>query len=69
MVAMVDLRNLEFIQNIIEGEKFIDWTDLIAENLHRDLVAVNNFSSFFLYSFPVYILEASKEWEGPPHMP
>ena len=58
-----------FIQKIVEGEKFIDWADLIAENLHRGLIIVISFSSFFLYSFLVYILAASKEWEGLPHMP
>ena len=58
-----------FIQKIVEGEKFIDWVDLIAENLHRGLIAMSSFSSFFLYSFLIYILEASKEWEGLPHMP
>ena len=58
-----------FIQKIVEGEKFIDWADLIAENLHRGLIVVSSFNSFFLYSFLVYILVAYKEWEGIPHIP
>ena len=57
-----------FILKIIEGEKFIDATDLIAENLHRGLIAVSSFSPFFLYSYLVYILATSKEWEVLPCM-
>ena len=58
-----------FIQKIVEGEKFIDWADLIAKNLHKGLIAVNNFGPFFLSSFLIYVLATSKEWEGLPHSP
>ena len=58
-----------FIQKIVEGEKFIDWADLIAKNLHKGLIAMRSFNSFFLSSFLIYILVASKEWEGLQHMP
>lgn len=58
-----------FVQKIVEGDKFIDWVDLIAENLHKGLLAVSNFASFFLSSFLIYTLAISKEWEGLPHMP
>lgn len=58
-----------FILKIIEGEKFIDWADLIVETLHKGLISVSNFSPFFMYYFLVYILAASKEWDKLPHMP
>ena len=58
-----------FIQKIVEGDKFIDWADLIAKKLHRSLVTVNNFGSFFISSFLIYVLVESKEWEGLPHFP
>ena len=32
-------------------------------------MAVNNFGPFFLSSFLIYVLAASKEWEGLPHSP
>ena len=38
-----------FIQKIVEGVKFIDWSDLIAESLHTGLIAVKNCASFFLF--------------------
>ena len=55
-----------FIQKIVEGDKFFNWADLIAENLHKGLVVVTNFGSFFLSSFLIY---QSREWEGLPHSP
>ena len=58
-----------FIQKIVEGAKFIDWSDLIAESLHMGLIAVKNCASFFLSSYLIYILEVSKEWEHLPHVP
>lgn len=51
-----------FIQKIVEGAKFIDWADLIAESLHMGLIVVNNCAPFFLSSYLIYILAASKEW-------
>ena len=56
-----------FIQKIVEGDKFINWADLISEILHKGLVVVNNFGPFFLSSFLIDVLVASKEWEGLPH--
>ena len=58
-----------FIKKIVEGENFIDWFDLIAEGLHKGLLVVSNFGSFFTSSFLIYILAVSREWEGLPHEP
>ena len=58
-----------FIQKIVEGSKLIDWVEMIAENLHKGLVEVKNFGPFFLSSYLIYILAASKEWKNLPHAP
>ena len=58
-----------FIQKIIEGVKFIDLSDLIAESLHMGLIVVNNCAPFFLSSYLIYILKESKEWESLLHTP
>ncbi len=58
-----------FIQKIAEGIKFIDWSDLIVENMHRGLIAINNCGLFLLSSYLIYILATSKEWENLPHTP
>ena len=58
-----------FIQKIVEGAKFIDWSDLIVENLHRGLINVNNCGPFFLSSYLIYILVTSKDWDYLPRAP
>lgn len=58
-----------FIQKIVEGAKFIDWLDLIAEYLHRGLINVNNYGPFFLSSYVIDILAASKDQDYLPHPP
>ena len=57
-----------FIQKIVEGVKFIDWSDLIAEGLHKGLINVTNCGPFFLSSYLIYILAASKDWDYLPHI-
>ena len=58
-----------FIQKIVEGVKFIDWSDLIVENLHKGLINVTNCGPFFLSSYLIYILAAFKDWDYLPHTP
>lgn len=45
-----------FIQKIVEGDIFIDWADLIAEKLHKELLNVTNLTSFYMSSYLIYIL-------------
>lgn len=58
-----------FVQVVLFGDRFLDWSQVITERLHEGLSNFVGMSGFYMSSYLFYILAYTKDWHGLPNEP